>query len=249
VLVLCLAGIALVAVKVINNAETGSGGPFAGSPAADFAEGANGIRLPAVEPVGDFSAEQVAETLAAVKEALIATRLDPTMLVDHDPEPFLALMSPDNQPILREDFDTASFRYFASQFAEGAQLAVPTPRVDGAIAYEATLDEGGFRVIEVVTSFVWVYAFVVPEDQPELDGLVVVRDELVWQVAHEDDVADSSLGLWLWDGTASAWGIDCAAFEAGLLSPQTEPGPAVGGPDDPDQIFNPTGSPDLATTC
>jgi len=54
----------------------------------------------------------------------------------------------------------------------------------------------------------------------------VVRDELVWQVAHEDDVAESSLGLWLWDGEAYAWGIDCAALADGLLSPQTQPGPA-----------------------
>jgi len=247
-LVLCLVGIALVAVRVINEAGgAGSDDPFAGTPAADFAEGVDGIRLPEAAPVGDFTAEQVTDMLSQVRAALIASRLDPAMLLDRDPEPFLALMAEDNQPLLRDEFASADFRYFASQFADGAELAVPIPRVEGEITFEATRDEGGFRVIEVVTSFVWAYAFVVPEDDPELDGIVVVRDELVWQLAHEEDVADSSLGLWLWDGEAYAWGIDCNAFEQGLLSPQTEREP--GGSEDPGEIFDPAGSLDVPSTC
>lgn len=61
--------------------------PFAGTPAEGFAEGAAGIVLPPAEPVGDFTADAVAEALTQVRQALVAARLAPGMLVDHDPGP------------------------------------------------------------------------------------------------------------------------------------------------------------------
>jgi hypothetical protein len=260
VLVLCLGGLGVFGLRALNESDDPggdpagsgdtSGDPFAGTPAAEFADGEAGIQLPEAQAVGDFSAEQVADTLALVEDALIATRLDTTMLVEHDPEPFIALMSEDNQPGLREEFTSANFGYFASQFADGAELAIPTPRVDGDITYEATTDDAGYRVIEVVTSFVWAYAFEVPSDDPELDGVVVVRDELVWQVAHTDDVADTSEGLWLWDGEGYAWGIDCDAFDRSLLSPQTElESDFFGDAATEDEVYDPAGSLDIGNTC
>jgi hypothetical protein len=261
-LVLCVGVLGVVGLRALRDADLAGGSddpggsgeaavaadPFADTPAAGFAEGVDGIQLPEAQAVGDFTADEVAQTLDQVREALIATRIDQTMLLEHDPEPFLALMSEDNQPLLRQEFDGATFAYFASQVAEGAELAVATPRVQGEITYEATLDDQGFRVIEVVTSFVWAYAFVVPDDDPELDGIVVVRDELVWQVPHRDDVAESSLGLWLWEGEAYASGIDCDAFDRGLLAPQTETRVGVGGPDEAD-IFDPGSGLDFPDTC
>jgi hypothetical protein len=265
VLLLCLVGLGIVGLRELGKSEDGptddpitqgddpagqSGDPYASTPAADFAEGADGIQLPEAQAVGDFTADQVADTLQRVEEALIATRLDSTMLLDHDPEPFIALMSEDNQAGLREEFGTGTFGYFASQIADGTALAVQTPRVDGEIAFEATTDESGYRVIEVVTSFVWAYAFEVPSDDPDLHGIVVVRDELVWQVAHSDDVADSSEGLWLWDGEAYAWGIECDPFDQGLLSPQTELQFDFSGDSaDEEDVFDPEGSLNLGNTC
>lgn len=258
VLVLCLGGLAFLGLRIANESDasgTGDspagadGDPFADTPAADFAEGRDGIRLPEPEAVGDFTSDEVGDALEQVEEALVAARLDESMLVDHDPKPFLSLMSEDNRPHLRDDFDSSEFAYYASQFAEGAELAVPTPRVDGEITFEATTDNQGFRVIEVVTSFVWAYAFVPPNDNPELDGVVVVRDELVWQVPHRDDVREASLGLWLWEGEAYAWGIDCDTFDQGQLSPQTEPMFSFGGPTDEGEVFDPEGSMDAPNTC
>jgi hypothetical protein len=265
VLVLCLVGLGIVGIRTLSESNGGTtddpiaqggdtvgdgGDPYAGTPAADFAEGADGIQLPEAQAVGDFTADQVADTLDRVEEALIATRLDSTMLVDQDPEPFIALMSEDNQPGLRDEFEGGNFGYFASQLADGAALAVPTPRVDGEIAFEATTDDSGYRVIEVVTSFVWAYAFEVPADDPDLHGIVVVRDELVWQVAHADDVADSSEGLWLWNGEAYAWGIECDAFDESLLSPQTElQFDFFGDSTDEEDVFDPQGTLNLGNTC
>jgi hypothetical protein len=267
VLVLCLGGLAVAGARLLADdpdpndpiglADPGSpadpadpgGDPFAGTPAADFAEGADGIQLPDAQVVGDFSAGEVEEMLGQVRDALIATRLAETMLLDHDPEPFIATMSPDNQEGLRKEFSEGTFGYFASQLADGAALAVPAPRVRGTVSFEATTDTSGFRVIEVVTSFVWAYAFVVPNDDPELDGIVVVHDELVWQVAHPADVADSSLGLWLWEGEAYASGIDCDAFDESLLAPQTEPQFGFGEGTDDREIYDPESSVDLPNTC
>jgi hypothetical protein len=62
-------------------------------------------------------------------------------------------------------------------------------------------------------------------------------------------VAESSHGLWLWDGAAYAWGIDCAISEEGLLSPQTKLSDAAGGPEDDSEIFDPSGSLDIPDTC
>lgn len=270
VLVLCLGGIAGIGIWALSGEESSEaspsqpvdptaapdgdpaagGDPFAASPAATFAEGADGIALPEPRQVGDFSADQVADALAQVRDAMVAARIEQTMLVERDPEPFLALMSPHNQSFLRDDFESGAFGYFATQLVDGAQLAVPSPRVEGEITYEATTDSEDIRVIEIVTSFVWAYAFEVPGNDPELDGIVVVRDELVWHMPAEDDVLADSAGLWLWEGEAYAWGIDCDAFDQSLIGPQTEPGDGIGGPpDDESEIYDPDGSLDIPDTC
>lgn len=196
---------------------TAAESPFAGTPAADFAEGAAGIVLPAAEPVGDFTAEEVADALAQVRRALIATRLDPTMLVDHDPDQFIELMAQGQQAALREAFDSASFATFASQLAHSVHLTA-APRVMGRIAYQAATAERDVRVLDVVTRFVWTYAFEATDGEPS-QGVVVVRDELVWQMPHREDVLDPGRGLSLSDGASRAWGVDCNAYERGLLSP------------------------------
>jgi hypothetical protein len=266
-LVLCLGGLAVAGTRLLDeddpadppatnvadpgnpSADPPNANPFADTPAANFASGAEGIELPEPTAVGEFSAEQVSDMLDQVREALIATRLDEAMLFDHNPDPFIDAMAQDNQEGLRGAFDDGEFGYFATQIADGAELAVPEPRVDGTMTFEATVDEGGFNVIEVVTKFVWAYAFVLPSDDPDLDGIVVVRDELVWQVADPGEVNDSSQGLWLWDGEGYASGIDCEQFEQSLLAPQTEL--SFGGGEGPDEgeVYDPEGSLDLPDTC
>lgn len=264
-LLLCLFGVGFVAFRALDSSteptdpvgaapQTSAPGgldpadPFADSPAADFATGEAGIVLPEPAAVGDFSRSEVADALEAVREALIQLRLDPRMLVDHDPEPFLELMAPDSTDFLAEQFEAEEFGYFATQFADDAQLLEPEPRVQGEVTFDVATDEQDVRVIEVATSFVWAYAFEPPVDAPGINGVVVVRDELVWQVPHEDDVTDSSRGLWLWTGEAYAWGIDCDAFEQSLIAPQSQLSSGFGGPDEED-IYDPAGALDYPDTC
>jgi hypothetical protein len=224
---------------------TGPPSPFAGTPAEDFAEGAAGIVLPEAEAVGDFTADQVAEALEQVREALIAARLDRTMLVDHDPDPFLSLLAPDQQATVREAFDSANFGTFATWVAEATGLVPAGPRVAGQISYTTAVD-GGLPVLEVETRFVWVYALEAA-DRGLGAGPVVVRDELVWWVRLDERWSESSRGLWLPAAVSRALGVDCDAYEESLLRPGNEPVTSTSEPADP--IFDPEQSLESVDTC
>lgn len=268
VLVLCLGGLAVAGTRLLGEddpenppstelanppgnptEEAPNADPFANTPAAGFAAGAEGIEMPEPTAIGEFSEEQVGDALDQVRDSLIATRIDEAMLIEHDADSFVSTMAEDNQEGLQNAFNDGQFGYFASQLADGAELAVPEPRVQGTVTFEATVDEGGFNVIEVVTQFVWAYAFVVPNDNPDLDGIVVVRDRLVWQVADPSEVSDTSQGLWLWDGEGYASGIDCEQFEQSLLAPQSELSFGSGEGPDEGEVYDPEGSLDLPDTC
>lgn len=169
--------------------------PYARTPAAEFREGARGIVLPLAEAVADgylvdsrlatrdITAEEVGDALADVRSALIATRLDPRMLIDHDPQPFIRTLGrlywyawfDPYLPELREydPYERTEFAYLATKLAAGVRLAAP-PRVAGRITYGAGSTYRGaprnepnpYRVLRIVTRFVWVYALRGPGDRP-----------------------------------------------------------------------------------
>lgn len=234
-LVLVLGLVSLVGLRVLGVWTAGSPGPaaeatagpgtpappspFAGTPAAGFAEGAAGIVLPPAEPVGDFTADDVAEALTQVRQALVAARLDRTMLVDHDPASFVGRLATAQQRAMQEAFDSATFATFATQVADDAVLMPVPPRVAGEISYRATTAERDLPVLEVVTDFVWVYAFQPPDAARAGATIVVVRDALTWQMLQAEAFLEPSQGLWLSDGDSGAWGVDCDAYREGLIRP------------------------------
>ncbi|HEX4224758.1 MAG TPA: hypothetical protein VHZ97_20485, partial [Pseudonocardiaceae bacterium] len=71
--------------------------PFANTPAAGWADGANGIQPPAAAALGKWSAKTVAAAEASVKQTLVAAHLDPAMLVNHDPTTYLAGLAPNSR--------------------------------------------------------------------------------------------------------------------------------------------------------
>jgi hypothetical protein len=226
---------------------TESPSPFDGTPAEEFAEGADGIVLPEAEAVGDFTADQVAEALEQVRDALIAARIDRSMLIDHDPEPFLAVLAVDLQPALSEVFDSADFAAFATQVAEDAVLAPLPPRVVGSISYRTTTAGAQeTEVIEMKTRFSWVYAFEATD--PEASGdLVVVRDELVWRMQFGEPWLETSRGLWLVSETSRAWGADCDTLAEGTLLPDGESAASLA--EGADEIFDPEQPLETVETC
>jgi hypothetical protein len=227
-------------VGATSTATAKAGGPFAGTPAEKYPEGAAGITLPKAAAAGPFTAKQVGDALAAVKKALVAGRLDKRMLVDRKPDAFLKLLAPDAKTLLRKDFSSDKFSVYATQFAPGVKPASQQPRVKGRVTYKAAKTEG-IRAIQVTTNFVWVYPF--------KDDVVVVHDELVWMVLHPSDVETSSRGLWFDHGQFYASNMDCDEFDKGLIAPGK---PEIGvGTDnqDPNSMFDPNRTLDVGNSC
>jgi hypothetical protein len=220
--------------------------PYAGTPAEDFPEGADGIVLPPAEPAGDFTAEQVADALEQVRAALIAARLDSSMLVEHDPAGFLATLAPDLRQALGDVFGTEGANSFATQVAEDAELAAVPPRVTGTISYETTpAGAQDTEVIEITTRFAWVYAFE-GADQAAGSDLVAIRDQIVWRMQIGEPWLDESQGLWLFEQASRAWGADCDTYTEGQILPDSEPATLAEGAD---AIFDPEEPLDVAGGC
>jgi hypothetical protein len=82
----------------LRHAPPGSGispgTPFAGSPAAEYADGADGIRLPPAKPAAGFTAAQVRTHLKTVKRAMVLANLDPKVWGGARPTALFALLEP-----------------------------------------------------------------------------------------------------------------------------------------------------------
>lgn len=207
--------------------------PFAGTPAEDFAEGADGIVLPEAEPIGDFTADEVAEALELVRDALIAARLDPAVLVNHDLKPLLTVMAADQQAALEKAIEANGYGPFPTRIDRAAALTPELPRAAGDFAYEEIIvGPPDASLLQVETRFVWVYPFE--------GGLVVVRDVLVWEARLGRPWLEASRGLWLADGFSVAWGAECDAKR--VLRPATAAPTAAA-------IFDPEQPLDAVPSC
>ncbi|MFK4243472.1 hypothetical protein ACI2KV_11380 [Micromonospora chokoriensis] len=190
---------------------------FAGSPAASFVPGEQAVQMPAAKDTGPFTAAQVRTALESVRKGLIEGRLDTSMFTG-DPEPFLKALAPDAREQLRSDFTGNSFLRYATRMASPSDWE-PDVRADGRVSYRAS-KENGVRVLEVSTEFVWAYPFDVDLRAPAGASVVALRDRVVWQVPHPDDVPASARGLWIVSAEAVTWNADCAQLRDGWVQEQ-----------------------------
>ncbi|MGW0217475.1 hypothetical protein ACWDXH_24090 [Micromonospora chokoriensis] len=190
---------------------------FAGSPAASFAPGEQAVRMPAAKATGPFTAAQVQAALESVRKGLVESRLDMSMFMG-DTEPFLKVLAPDAREQLRSDFTGNSFLRYATRMASPSDWE-PGVRADGRVSYRA-IEENGVRVLEVSTEFVWAYPFDVDLRAPAGASVVALRDRVVWQVPHPDDVPASARGLWITSAEAVTWNADCAQLRDGWVQEQ-----------------------------
>lgn len=189
---------------------------FAGTAAADFATGERAIVLPAAAAQGPFTAAQVRAALIAVRRALVAARVDLGMLLG-DPEPFLALLAPDNRRERAVDFTGNAFLHYATR-VDSHNPAADDPRAKGTITYRATTNDSGIPMLEITTEYVWVYPYDIPRTTPGEAGLVAIRDRVVWHVPRADAVRPSERGLWLVSAQATTSNADCVRLEEGFLA-------------------------------
>lgn len=218
--------------------------PFAGTPAANWADGEAGIVLPAPEAVGGFSASQVAQATALVRDVLVASRIDPKLLVSHDPSSYLGLLAEDARRQLEPSFSSGrelEVQSLVSLIASGSTLLPVEPKVSGTMSVRP----GNAGELVIHTNYVFAYAFE-PSTQLRLvdamNTIVVVRADVDYKLLDGDRWRPASRGLWFDDATGFGYSIGCEAYRKGFLAPVTSERTVTKQQDgvDPDTYFDPT---------
>ncbi|MFD0563833.1 hypothetical protein ACFQ2M_18810 [Kitasatospora saccharophila] len=149
--------------------------PWAGSPAATWPNGTAGIGGPDGTPAtGVFSAEQVAADVAAVRQLLVASNLDPQVLSGGDVQHVIDLMDGPDADRLREALAHPDAEHdpvdWVSRFDPARALPITDQvKVQGRISVEGD----GARGLLVHADVTFVYAVRPGPDagKPEPDGL------------------------------------------------------------------------------
>jgi hypothetical protein len=211
------------------------GRPFDSTPAAHWAEGAAGIIMPPAETVNGFSEATVAADLDIVRRALIAARLDPRMLVDHDPSTLVSLFAPSSRSAFTRILGGPS--PVVTRLSSGARLGPYQPRVSGDTAFTVARNKDGLLALTIETNYVWAYAF-------ENGRVAVIHDDVEWFFFRSEDVAPADVGLLGMGITEYVLDADCALFNGqGLLAP------ASAGPSDPLAYWSPEQDIITRTSC
>ncbi|NUT92676.1 MAG: hypothetical protein HOY78_11715 [Saccharothrix sp.] len=193
--------------------------PFEGTPAATWADGAAGIVVPEAQPVGEFSAEQVADAYQRTKEAVVASRLDRKAVEGHDVSAFIGLFAEDQQDHLRAKFDGThdpEVSIVVTRVAKGQHLLPVEPKVSGTMRAEA--GEEGELVVH--TNYVVAYAFTtaLPVVDP-MEIVSVVRVEADYLVRSGKRFRPASRGLWRGGMQGFNYSIACDASKEGFIAP------------------------------
>jgi hypothetical protein len=195
--------------------------PFAGTPAAGYAKGADGIVLPDNPPaVAGFTTDEVTGDLATVKQALVAARLDPRMLVQHDTSTLLGLLASSARPSVTDSFAKNQQFSFATWLGDTTALTGDPVRVKGNFTVTPITRQSSsgtdIHEMDVTTNFIWVYP-VAANRQGTGANLIVVHDLVVWTFAADAEVAENSQGLFFRESHAFGSNLDCTRLQQGGL--------------------------------
>ncbi|MFD5199627.1 hypothetical protein ACFWM7_05550 [Streptomyces sp. NPDC058375] len=157
--------------------------PFAGSPAARWADGAAGIRLPAPRATGWMSEAEVGKALQRTRDFLVASALDPAVLRGERPEKAMALINPHQSDV--QDFLTKAFgapdqendplllfsRFRSADVRPVGDVVKTRGRV--------TFREGERGAVEVSTDVTYVYPVMRASGDSDEVARTIVRREVV----------------------------------------------------------------------
>ncbi|GAA3554452.1 hypothetical protein GCM10022419_038570 [Nonomuraea rosea] len=150
--------------------EPGQGqaaGPFDGSPAADYAEGAAGFVMPKAKALGGLSKKDVAKGLERARDLLAAAHLDRRTLMGGKPASFMKLLHPDERAQFRAHLDRKGERntrsWVVSFASKTTELATDVIKVHGASKLSA-YKKDGHTGAELTTNYLVVYAVHPPGD-------------------------------------------------------------------------------------
>ncbi|MEV0678099.1 hypothetical protein AB0I60_16450 [Actinosynnema sp. NPDC050436] len=202
--------------------------PFRNTPADTWADGDAGIAPPPAAPVGEFTADQVAEAYRLVKHAVVASRLDRAVIQDHDVDRYIGLLAYDLQDQMRQLYDgrhDGEASMVVTRIAKGQRLLPAAPKVNGTMSAEA----GQPGEIVVRTNYVFAYAFESDREPTDpMDIVAVRRIAMTYVVRSGDSFAPESNGLWTDAMAGYDYAIGCAAAKQGFLAPGISERPVPG---------------------
>jgi hypothetical protein len=226
--------------------------PFAGTPAATWANGLDGIQLPRAQAIDGYRAGQVADALARVKQVLVAAHLDPLMLLDHDPSVYLALLAPNTRVHQRAAISTSSSPDEGGEITlveRGFHLLAVPIKVRGSMT--VSTDRHGMRVVH--TNYVFAFPFA------PANGAKITNP---WQIDAVQHVAEDftllsgaaygagDRGLWITASHSYYESIACGPSKHGYLAPAySEPGSDANAAGNPNGYYDPNHPLDITATC
>ncbi|QUF07178.1 hypothetical protein KCV87_14730 [Actinosynnema pretiosum subsp. pretiosum] len=216
--------------------------PFAGTPAATWADGAAGVTVPQAAPVGPHGAEEVAAAYERARQLVVAARLDRRTLVDHDPEPLLSLLAPDSHPQVRDSLAASSGSSLVTRVARGFALLPVEPKVTGSMS--AGLDPEGNLL--VTTDYLFAYAFAFGDRDRvfnPMQTVVVTRMRTEYSLVSGNRYAPGSQGAWFTSSEGYTYSMACGPAREGLIAPAyseqaLETAPSTTAP--PERYFDPS---------
>jgi hypothetical protein len=206
--------------------------PFAGSPAASYADGAAGILIPTAHAVGGYSATQVRAAYATVRKILIAGHLNRTVLAGGSPAAFARLLIPQQRSWFDRNLDkqglgrrgyARSTRTWLTAFAPGTtDLIGPVIKVHGRMT-AAARGAGNSRVLSIRADYLFVYPIQQAGGAASTRMRVVARTVLTVHFATWNDPG-GSLEPWLWGVSGGPAGVLCGIND-GFVHPAFPGGP------------------------
>lgn len=200
-------------------------GPFAGSPAEQFADGANGIMLPPVHAPTGYSTAQVSLAYDTTKNLLEAANLDPQTLEGRDPLAFEKLLIPVQYRYVLGNLDRAgvapnggaeSTRAWVTSFALGRTMLLDSViKVHGSMSVQTATDLRR-PVLRIHTDYLFVYA-VRSLTPPTTWTRVAVRVIADVDFAQWISRGDPLQPWWLPVGRAVTTGARCDASDGFIL--------------------------------
>ncbi|MFS8200750.1 hypothetical protein ACLVWQ_18955 [Streptomyces sp. CWNU-52B] len=191
--------------------------PFAGSPAARYADGAAGIVLPEAKAVGVFSEEQVAQALEQTKALLVDANLDRGTLLGATPATVLDKVLDPRQPELVDDLrsrlrapgkDHDPLRFFSRFDKDEVRLVGDVVKTRG----RTTFEEGPDGAVDIHSDYTFVYALAPADPGSTEVARTIVRRVIDLRmsdpakvrvtpgrlavVRHDDDVANSACDVY-----------------------------------------------------
>lgn len=156
-------------------------GPFAGSPAEQYADGKAGLVLPKAKAVGGVSKTRVAEGLKRVRAMLAASHLDRPTLMGGKPKALMKLLDDSDRRwfasrLDKREKDEANTREWVTSFApKTAELVTDVIKVHGKSSLGTFKDRNGRRGAKVKVNFLFVYAIQRP-GQPQTTRRIVAHN-------------------------------------------------------------------------